>query len=292
MSEVTVVGLGEMGTAIAGALLEKGRNITVWNRTRAKAEGLAARDASAPSTAAEAIAVSPAVIICVTDYPASGEILSRSSLTALLQGKLVIQLSSGIPSEARQMGKFIELQGADYVDGAIFAWPRQIGTDAVILASGKPRALATARPLLDLLGEVAPIGEEIGGASALFSGALAYLAGHWIGFAHGARVCESEGLTAQLLGETLARIAPALGEDNLHMGRVVTHGRYEKPESRLRTAGNDIARLVDQAASAQLSTAFPEFATAIFRRAMEAGLGDEEHVAIAKILGPKPEIEV
>lgn len=292
MSDVTVVGLGEMGTAIAGALLEKGRDITVWNRTPAKAESLAARGASTRPTAAEAIASSPTVIICVTDYPASGEILSGSSLAGLLQGKLVIQLSSGIPSEARQMGKLIEMQGADYVDGAIFAWPRQIGADAVILASGRPKALATARLLLDQLGEVAPIGDEIGAASALFSGALAYLAGHWIGFAHGARVCESEGLTAELLGETLARIAPALGEDNLHMGRAVTLGRYEKPESKLRTAGSDIARLVDQAAAAQLSPAFPEFATAIFRRAMEAGLGDEEHVAIAKILGPKLKVEV
>jgi len=40
MSEVTVVGLGAMGAAIAGALLDAGRTVTVWNRTAAKGAGL------------------------------------------------------------------------------------------------------------------------------------------------------------------------------------------------------------------------------------------------------------
>lgn len=287
MTDITVIGLGEMGSALARAFLNKGRSVTVWNRTAEKANALIPLGAIAAERVSDAIAASPAIIICVSDYRATHAILDGDEDALTVAGKLIVQLSSGIPSEARAMASWAGGRGAHYVDGAIFAWPRQIGDDAVILASGDSDALDMARAPLSLLGEVVPMGSEIGAASALFSGALAYLAGHWIGFAHGARICESEGLSAEMLGETLARIAPALGEDNRHMGRVIATGRYTDPESTLQTAGNDIARLVDHAHAAGLHDAFPVFAADMFARAMVAGLGHEEHVAIAKLMGPR-----
>ena len=283
MTDISVIGLGEMGSALARAFLKKGRSVTVWNRTAEKADALVPLGAIAAGRVSDAIAASPTIIVCVSDYRATRAIFDRDEDAMAIAGKLIVQLSSGIPSEARAMASWAGGRGAHYVDGAIFAWPRQIGDDAVILASGDGDAFDMALAPLSLLGEVVPMGSEIGAASALFSGALAYLAGHWIGFAHGARICESEGLSAEMLGETLARIAPALGEDNRHMGRVIATGRYTDPESTLQTAGNDIARLVDHAHIAGLPDAFPTFAADLFARAIAAGLGPEEHVAIAKL---------
>lgn len=287
MSDISVVGLGEMGSALASALLSKGRSVTVWNRSASKASPLVTAGASLAPSIEAAVDASPAIMVCVSDYKATRDILEVAARSTSFSGKLLIQLTSGIPSEARELAEWAAQHQAEYLDGAIFAWPRQIGIDAVILTSGAPEATALAQPHIDLLGQNVSIGEEVGAASALFSGALAYLAGHWIGFAHGARVCESEGLTAEMLGETLARIAPALGEDNRHMGKVITAGDYSLPESTLRTAGTDIGRLVHQAMARGLSTEFPKFAADLFARAIEAGLGAEEHVAIAKLLGPQ-----
>jgi 3-hydroxyisobutyrate dehydrogenase-like beta-hydroxyacid dehydrogenase len=287
MTDITVIGLGEMGSALARAFLQKGRSVTVWNRTAAKADALIPLGAIPATHVSHAIAASPIIIVCVSDYRATRAIFDQDQGAMAVADKLIVQLSSGIPSEARALASWADAHRAHYVDGAIFAWPRQIGDDAVILASGCADALDMALAPLHLLGDVVPTGQEIGAASALFSGALAYLAGHWIGFAHGARICESEGLTAELLGETLARIAPALGEDNRHMGRVIATGRYTNPESTLQTAGNDIARLVDHAHAAGLPDAFPAFAADLFARAIAAGLGREEHIAIAKLLEPR-----
>ncbi|MER5644443.1 NAD(P)-binding domain-containing protein [Streptosporangium sp. NPDC002524] len=72
---MTVIGLGAMGKALAGAFLDNGHPTTVWNRTAGKGRELAGRGATEAATAAEAIAASPVVVVCVLDYDAVREVL-------------------------------------------------------------------------------------------------------------------------------------------------------------------------------------------------------------------------
>ncbi|MGJ6960519.1 NAD(P)-binding domain-containing protein [Streptosporangium sp. G11] len=72
---MTVIGLGAMGRALAGAFLDNGHPTTVWNRTAGKGGELAERGATEVATAAEAIAASPIVVICVLDYDAVRDVL-------------------------------------------------------------------------------------------------------------------------------------------------------------------------------------------------------------------------
>jgi 3-hydroxyisobutyrate dehydrogenase-like beta-hydroxyacid dehydrogenase len=69
------------------------------------------------------------------------------------------------------------------------------------------------------------------------------------------------------------------------MGRVISEGRYANPESTLRTVSADIANLVRQAHETGIGDEFPAYAADLFRRAAAAGYGDEEHVAVIKVLG-------
>lgn len=284
MTTVTVLGLGEMGAALAGALLTRGFKVTVWNRTPGKADALLARGAGLASDVASAISASEVIVVCVSDYTATEAMLAVAGMEAAASGRVIVQLSTGIPGEARRMGERIEALGAGYVDGAILAWPRQIGHDATILVSGDGAAIDRSRPVLDALaGNLVPMGAEVGASAALFSAVLAYLAGHWIGFAYGVALAEAEGIGAETFGDTLAAMAPVLGQDNSHMGKVVSLGLYGDPESTLRTAGADIARLVRHAADLNLNPVFPEFASRIFADGVEHGYGPEEHVALAKL---------
>ena len=72
---VTVAGLGLMGAAIARGLLRAGHQVTVWNRTYSKTEGLAEHGADAVRDLAEAIVASTVVLVCVLDYPVMVELL-------------------------------------------------------------------------------------------------------------------------------------------------------------------------------------------------------------------------
>lgn len=286
MTDVTVVGLGEMGTALAAAFIRSGKKVTIWNRTRDKARELTRNGAVFASSVADAIAASPVVVICVSDYNATRQILDSKTVQPALQGRVLVQLSTGTPKEARDMDTWVRAQGADYLDGGILAWPRQIGdAETAIIVSGQLSTFKQYEPVLRILaGNLAYVEGEISSSAALFSAILSYLAGTWIGMCHGALICKAEGLSTLSFGQTLASISSILGADAAHMGNVIEKGLYLNPESTLATAGNDIARLVQHASDAGINSEFPVFAASLFRRAINAGYGSEEHVAVFKVL--------
>lgn len=67
-SDITVVGLGAMGSALAAALLDAGRDVTVWNRSLDKMKPLEARGARGTAELGEAISSSPKTVICLLNY--------------------------------------------------------------------------------------------------------------------------------------------------------------------------------------------------------------------------------
>ena len=68
MTTVTVFGLGPMGQALSGALLDANYRTTVWNRTESKADAVRARGAAWAATPAEAVAASDVTLINVVDH--------------------------------------------------------------------------------------------------------------------------------------------------------------------------------------------------------------------------------
>lgn len=272
-----------MGGALARALLDAGRRVTVWNRTEHKVLPFAARGAQVAPSAVVAAMSSPITIICMSSYEAATDALAAASD---LRGRTLVQLSSGTPGDARDTARWAADRGADYLDGAILAWPRQIGgPDAALIVSGPTQVYDRAASTLRALsGSITHFGEPIAGSSALAAATLAYLAGRWIGFIHGALICEAEGLDVEAFGAMLADLSPLLGEDDRHMGAVVARDRFAEPESTLGTAGRDVIDLLRHAQSAAISTEFPAFAAGLFRRGIDAGYGAEEHVALIKLL--------
>ncbi len=70
-ARVSVIGLGNMGSALAEALLAKDLSVTVWNRTASKGAALAASGAAVAASAAEAAAAADLLVVCVTNHVAS-----------------------------------------------------------------------------------------------------------------------------------------------------------------------------------------------------------------------------
>src|SRR5215208_5079476 len=99
MSEVTVIGLGNMGSALARALLENGRAVTVWNRSAKKAAPLVEKGAVLAPHIGAALTASPIILVCVTNYAAANHILGEAGKD--LSGKVLIQCTTGSPKDAR-----------------------------------------------------------------------------------------------------------------------------------------------------------------------------------------------
>ena len=147
--KVTVIGAGRMGYALATALFQKGFATTVWNRTGAKTEVLSKLGLSVAQSVEESVLEADIVVISLSDYSTTRQLLRHPDIETALRGKTVVQLSSGTPKEAREMDSWARGCGISYVDGSILGSPAWIGTPAcTIFYSGPEEVFNRAKPVL------------------------------------------------------------------------------------------------------------------------------------------------
>src|SRR5688572_25933394 len=120
--KVAVIGAGSMGAALTRAFIEKGFSVTVWNRNQAKLQPLIKMGAFAAADITAAINTSKVIVICLSDYKATRHVLEANGVAASLNGKTLIQLSTGTPKDARELDTWALKQGAHCLNGDIMAW--------------------------------------------------------------------------------------------------------------------------------------------------------------------------
>ncbi|GGV41937.1 NAD(P)-dependent oxidoreductase [Streptomyces spectabilis] len=167
---VTVIGLGEMGRALADALITSGHPTTVWNRSAGKADDLVARGASRAATVEDAVLASPLTVVCLLDYDVTDAIL-RPAADAL-RGRTLVNLTNGTPAQAREAESWAVGHGAAYLDGGIMAIPSTVATSqAFVLYSGQKAHFDAHKETLQALGAAKYVGADAG-IAALYDLAL------------------------------------------------------------------------------------------------------------------------
>lgn len=222
---VTVLGLGNMGSAIAKTLVDRGYRTTVWNRTASKSAPLVEAGATAAATAAEAVAASPLVVVCLLDSTAVDEVLG--AIDAAVAGKVLVNVTSGSPAQARANERWARDRGAEYLDGKIMGDPPYVGTPNIMFPfSGSPTAFEAHEPMLRQLGTIAYHGEDAGAAAVEFMAQVAVGYEFLIGFLHTLRLVQAEGVDvagfAERVAGSLAGYPPLLTS----FGKAVKSGEY------------------------------------------------------------------
>jgi 3-hydroxyisobutyrate dehydrogenase-like beta-hydroxyacid dehydrogenase len=163
---VGFVGLGIMGSRMAASLARAGHPVTVYNRTRARAEAWVAehggRVAATPREAAQGAA---AVITMVVDGAQVEEVLLGEDGAAggAAPGTLFIDCSTIAPADARRIGAALAERGLAFVDAPVSgSSPKAEDGTLTIMAGGSEEDFGRARPVFDAMGEtilhVGPLG--------------------------------------------------------------------------------------------------------------------------------------
>jgi len=224
-SAVTVLGLGAMGSALADALLAAGHPTTVWNRTSAKTTALAERGALAATTPAEAISASRLVVVCLLDYDSVSEVLGAADQE--LAGRVLVNLTSGTPAQARELATWAAAQAVDYVDGGIMAVPPMIGTPpAFVLYSGSCSAFDTYRPVLDVFGASTYVGADPGATALQDIALLSAMYGQTMGVLHAFALVRSAGIEATAFAPLLDQWLTSMGGFTAEAARQIDAGDY------------------------------------------------------------------
>ena len=134
-TEVAVIGLGNMGSALAEALLSAGYPVTVWNRTMSKSEPLVELGATAANNVAQAAQDAAITIICVAEHTVIVDLVQNDAVAKALEGKLLAQLGVVTADQARQTSRWAEERNIGYLEGSILGLPLNVKTATATLWS-------------------------------------------------------------------------------------------------------------------------------------------------------------
>lgn len=189
---ISILGLGSMGRALAGALLDTGREVTVWNRTPGKAGDLLARGAREASSVEEAIEAADLTVACLLNDASVRETLAPT--LRKLSGGTLVNLTSGSARQARELAGWLEEYEVRFLAGGIMAVPPTVGTDgAFILYSGARDLFDRAAPLLAPIGRPHWVGEDPGFAALYDMAALSGMYGISSGVGHAVALVHADG---------------------------------------------------------------------------------------------------
>ncbi|MEU6986821.1 NAD(P)-binding domain-containing protein [Streptomyces sp. NPDC046324] len=286
-SSVTVLGLGPMGRALAGAFLDAGLRTTVWNRTPGRDRELAARGAVGAGSAEEAVAASGLTVVCVVNYDAADAVLRREAVTGALEGRTVVNLTADTPARARSTAAWAAEHGIRYLDGAIMTPTTTIGTPgAVFLHSGPEDLYRAHRPVLDALGGThTHLGEEIGRAAAYDIALLDIFWTAMAGYAHALAVARAEGITARELApfaQGIGAILPPVFEE---AAAEVDDGTFSGEGNPITSAASSMAHIVEASEAHGIDAGVMRAAEGLARRTIGLGHGTDGFLQIAELLG-------
>ncbi|WP_342751452.1 NAD(P)-dependent oxidoreductase [Saccharothrix carnea] len=279
---VTVLGLGEMGSALAGAFLDGGQRTTVWNRTPGKADPLVARGAVVAASAEEAVANSDLVVVNVKGNEAARSILASAGSLA---GRVVVNLSDGTSGEAREVATRVAERGAEYVHGQIMTIAPAIGhADSVVFYGGDEGAFNRHRAELLLLGGRGTFLGDDAGAPALFGLAMnGTMWGTLNGFLHAAALLSSQGVEVKRFVEAASASLTGLLGYLPSLAEEVDRGEYAVPFGALKhhlPAADDLVR---ESRERGIDVEFPSYTLGLLRAVVEAGHGDDSYSRVVEV---------
>lgn len=154
-------GIGIMGSGMASNLIGKGHPLTVWNRTRAKAEAI--KGAEVANTLEDLAAAVDIIMICVSDSPDVVAVVEGGLLPGLRDGQLIVDHSTISPAVTRDLAARVAAKGVGWIDAPVSG-----GSEGALngtlssMVGGSAENLARVRPYLQTFSttitHVGPIG--------------------------------------------------------------------------------------------------------------------------------------
>ncbi|KPI20771.1 6-phosphogluconate dehydrogenase NAD-binding protein [Actinobacteria bacterium OV450] len=281
---LTLLGLGDMGTALARTWLAAGHPLTVWNRTPAKAAALAAEGAVVAASPAEAVAAGDLVVLCLLDDASVGQTLEGVDLT----GKDLVNLTTGTPGEGRERAAWAEARGARFADGGIMGTPVMIGvpaSGAYVFYSGSRALFDAHRSTLEVPAGARFVGEDPGHAALYDVALLSGMYGLFAGISHAFALIEGEDIAPKELAPLLSEWLGAMGffvgnaADRL-TSRDFTTGVVSNLAMQVAGSGTLLRTAAEQGVSAELLTPYLDLMRRRLDAAPEAHSGEDTAGAI------------
>ena len=280
------LGLGMMGFPMTRRLLNAGYDVTVWNRSRGKADALVEAGAKFALTPRDMASTASIIFMCVTDAAAVDEVVfGRDGLATVTgAGKLVVDFSSIHPDAARSIAaRLKEANGMGWIDAPVSGGTKgaEEGTLA-IMAGGDDADIERVRPYVLAMGRrLTHMGPTGAGQTTklcnqvIVGCAMAVLA-------EATRFAVNAGIDANRLPEALSGGFADSIPLQLFVPRMV-QGIHSPPLGHIATMLKDLDTVIDVARDTSSPVPMAALAAQLFRLAKSARGADADALEIYKL---------
>lgn len=277
MSNIGFIGVGLMGAAMAGRLLDRGHTLHVLgNRTRDRLDALIARGANEAASAKALAQNADVVMLCMgTSDQVEGRMRGPDGVIAGLKpGAVVIDFGTSLPASTRALGEEVAAAGGTYLDGPLGRTPAHAAGGLLnIMCSGDKAAFDQVRPVLD------DLGENVFHLGALGSGHTIKLLNNFFGMTCANAMAEAFAM-ADVAGVSRQALYDVLSAGPNHSGMMdfvkgfAVDGDPNKLEFAIKNALKDIGYYAKMTSDAGASSTMVQSPLAAFTKAVEQGEGE------------------
>ncbi|HEX6027193.1 MAG TPA: NAD(P)-dependent oxidoreductase [Solirubrobacter sp.] len=280
---VGFIGLGIMGSLMAMNLAKAGYELTVFNRTRAKAEEWAAEHggtvAGSPREVAER---SDVVITMVVDGP-QVEAMIEDALPGARENTLFIDMSTIAPATARELAERVRERGHAFVDAPVTGSSPKARTGTLtIMCGGEPADIERARPLFEVMGEKIVVCGEVGQGQAVKVISQAITAINCATLAQGLVLARQAGVDVEALLETMDGGSSDSTMRALKGKPMLAHDFT--PLFKLAHMLKDVQLCLAEARTAGGSFPFAGLAAELYGAGVGRGLGEQDFAAVLEVV--------
>jgi 3-hydroxyisobutyrate dehydrogenase-like beta-hydroxyacid dehydrogenase len=275
--KIAVLGIGRMGFPMASRLCKAGHEVHAWNRSRAKAQPLAALGATLHDSAASAVGAVDIVIGMLENGPVVDDVLfgAPAAARAMRPGTLFIDMASIQPKEAREHAARLGALGIAQLDAPVSGGTvgAENGTLA-IMVGGDAANFERARPVFEVFGRATHVGPH--GAGELAKLANQMIVGITIGAVAEALLMCAKG------GADMAKVREAIGGGFAESRVLQLHGermvkRDFAPRARIAVQLKDMRNALATAEEIGFDAPVTALFEQLYAQASEHGLDDLDH---------------
>jgi 3-hydroxyisobutyrate dehydrogenase len=284
--KIAFIGTGLMGRPMAERLLGAGHEVTVFNRTRSKAEALKDKGARVADSPARAARDAEAIILMLTDARAVRETLLGAETKKALAGKTVIQMSTIGPEESKSIKKDVEAAGGDYLEAPVLgSTPQAAAGELILMVGAEPAQFERFSGLLKVFGPNPVRVGRAGDGAAVKLAMNQLIATSLSAFALALAYVQARDISPETFMEVLRASAIYARFFEGKLPRMI-QGDYANPHFPVKHLKKDVGLVLGEARRLGLSAPALKGVMKLLEASMEQGLADGDYAAIYEAVKP------
>lgn len=275
-----------MGLPIAHRLIQRGHEVTAWNRSEERLKVATEEGIEIQPDLAQAVADNELLLLTLSDAAAIEAVIFSAQVESQLKGKTVLQMGTISPDESRALAERVQAAGGDYLEAPVLgSIPEAKNGELIIMAAGSEAAYHHCLLLLRGLGKEVDLVGSVGQAAAMKLAMNQLIAALTVGFAQSLGLIRAEGVDLELFMKLLRESSLYAPTFDKKLQKYIEHD-YSNANFPLKHLIKDVGLFKQVAESSGMNAQVSDAMLSVLNSGEKAGYGDEDYSALYEAINP------